>query len=127
MLTGGPSVQYLKELANDPRHSLVFSCYQPENTLGRRIKNGEKDFIFKENGKQEIVELKLEVHRSLEISGHADRKELMSFVGKVQPKPKKIIVDHGESSKCLDLASSIHKIYRIETVAPKNLETIRLK
>ena len=51
----------------------------------------------------------------------------MSFVGKVQPKPKKIIVDHGESSKCLDLASSIHKIYRIETVAPKNLETIRLK
>ena len=61
------------------------------------------------------------------LSGHAGRNELIRFVHDLQPRPKKIIVNHGESSKCLDLASSLHKLYKIETVAPKNLETIRLK
>ena len=127
MMTGGPSVQYLKELAEDKRNSLVFSCYQAEGSMGRRIKNGEREFMFKSGNKKEMTIIRMEVHEALEISGHGDRKELINFVGKVQPKPRKVIVDHGESSKCLDLASSLHKTYRIETTAPKNLETIRLK
>jgi len=127
MMTGGPSVQYFKELANDARHSLVFSCYQGEGSLGRRIKMGEREFTFKENGKPETIVIKMQVHDSLEISGHADRKELTTFVGRATPRPKKVIVSHGESSKCLDLASGLHKLFKIETFAPKNLETIRLK
>jgi len=51
----------------------------------------------------------------------------MSFVHKCEPKPKKVIVNHGENSRCLDLASSIHKANRIETNAPRNLEAIRVK
>jgi uncharacterized protein len=51
----------------------------------------------------------------------------MNFIYKCMPKPKKIIVMHGESSRCLDLASSVHKLSRIETVAPRNLEAVRLK
>jgi len=68
----------------------------------------------------------MEVHK-IEISDHADRKELMGFVSKCSPRPKKVIVIHGESSRTLDLARSIHKQNRIETVAPRILETIRLK
>ena len=41
--------------------------------------------------------------------------------------PKKVIVIHGDYSRCIELASSIYQQYRIETVAPKNLETIRLR
>jgi len=55
------------------------------------------------------------------------RNELMSYVNKCDPRPKKIIINHGENSRCLDLASSLHKTYRLETVAPRNLETVRLK
>jgi predicted metal-dependent RNase len=51
----------------------------------------------------------------------------MAFVQKCQPKPKKVIVNHGEDSRCLDLASSVHKQMRIETIAPRNLETIRIR
>src|SRR3989344_2437989 len=36
MLTGGPSVEYLKQLCGDKRHTLVFTCYQGEGSLGRR-------------------------------------------------------------------------------------------
>ena len=68
----------------------------------------------------------MEVHR-LEISDHSDRRELMNFVNRCDPKPKKVIVSHGENSRCLDLASSIHKQLRIETIAPRNLEAVRIK
>jgi hypothetical protein len=45
----------------------------------------------------------------------------------MDPKPRRVLTLHGESSKCLDLASSLHKINKIETEAPRNLESVRLK
>ena len=126
MLHGGPSVEYLKALAEDRRHSLVFSCYQPPGSLGYRIKSGETEIMMRESGNQHLFNIKMEVHK-LEITNHSDRKQLMNYIKRCNPTPKKIIVVHGESSRCLDLASSIHKQYRIETVAPKNLEVIRIK
>lgn len=126
MLVGGPSVEYLRHLADNPKNSLVFSCYQGEGSLGRRILNGEKDLIFKNGKKQEICPLKMEVNR-IEITAHSDRRQLMNFIGRCSPKPRKVLVQHGESSRCLDLASSIHKTYRIETVAPRNLDCLRIK
>lgn len=126
MLVGGPSVEYLKHLADNPNNSLVFSCYQGEGSLGRRIQAGEKELIFKNGTKTEITPLKMEVHK-LEISDHSDRKQIMNFIFKCFPKPKKVIVNHGENIRCLDLASSIHKQSRIETLAPRNMESLRLK
>ncbi len=116
----------MKHLAENPRNTLIFSCYQGAGSLGSRIKAGEKEFVFKNGRKQEIVVLKMNVDR-IEISDHSDRKQLMNFVFKCNPKPKKIIINHGEAIRTLDLASAIHKQARIETCAPKNLETIRLK
>ena len=126
MLMGGPSVEYLKALAEDKRHSLMFCCYQPPGSLGQRIRSGETQITFREGQKTEVIEIKLQVHR-IEITNHSDRRQLMNYVKRCNPQPKKIIVLHGESSRCLDLATSIHKMFHIETVAPKNLEVIRIK
>lgn len=126
MLVGGPSVEYLKGLCEGKKNSLIFSSYQGENSLGRRILNGEKEIMFKIEGKPSVFKINMEVSRIV-VTGHADRKELMSFIGKCNPRPKRVIVQHGENMKCLDLASSLHKMYRIETLAPKNLETVRIR
>ncbi|MFC1728116.1 beta-CASP ribonuclease aCPSF1 [Nanoarchaeota archaeon] len=127
MLVGGPSVEYLKNLSEDKKHALVFSCYQGEGSLGRRIQRGEKEFNFVgAGGKQEVMKLNMEVHK-IEITDHSDRNELMNFVSSCEPHPKKVIVNHGESSRSLDLASSIHRQFRVETSAPKDLEAVRLK
>lgn len=126
MLVGGPSVEYLRELADNPKNSLVFSCYQGEGSLGRRIQGGEKEIIFREGAKEEVCNIKMDVHK-IEITNHSDRKQLMNFIYHCNPKPKKVVVNHGENSRCLDLASSVHKMNRIETIAPRNLETIRIK
>ena len=126
MLTGGPSVEYLKGLAEGSKHSIIFSCYQPPGSLGHRIRSGEKTATFNISGRQQLLQIKMEVHK-VEITNHSDRRQLMNYVKRCNPQPRKVIVVHGESSRCLDLASSIHKAYRIETVAPKNLETIRIR
>ncbi len=126
MLVGGPSVEYLKRLAEHERNSLIFTCYQGEGSLGRRILNGEREIIFKEGQKQNVIPIKMEVHR-LEITAHSDRRQLVNFAFKCNPRPKKIIVNHGEASRCLDLSSSLHKLNRVETVAPRNLDVLRVK
>ncbi len=122
MLTGGPSVEYLKGFSEGKKNSIIFSCYQPKGCMGQRIRSGEKEIFI--NGK--LYMMNLEVHR-VEITSHSDRRQLMNFVKRCNPQPRKVIVVHGESSRCLDLASSMHKAYRIETTAPKNLEVIRIK
>lgn len=127
MLVGGPSVEYFRHLADNPKNSLVFVCYQGEGSLGRRIQKGEKEIIFKEGQKQETTPVKIEIHTIDGLTGHSGRRQLMSFVYNCDPNPKRVIVNHGEVSRCLDLASSIHKMNKIETLAPKNLDAIRIK
>ena len=126
MLVGGPSVEYLKKLADNPKNALIFTCYQGEGSLGQRIQRGEREIMFKSGAKQDVVGIKMEVHK-LEITAHSDRKQLINFVYKCNPKPKKVIVGHGENSRCLDLSSSLHKLNRIETNAPRDLDAIRIR
>ena len=127
MLTGGPSVEYLKHLCDNPKNAIGFVNYQGEGSLGRRMQLGEREFTFSDGGKHEMLQVKMQVHTVEGFSGHSSRNQLMNFVAKCEPRPKKVIVNHGENSRCLDLASSIHKGFRIETVAPRNLETVRVK
>ena len=127
MLVGGASVEYLKEFADNPNNGLCLSCYQPPGGPGHQLKEGFKEIKLNGNGKDETVSIKLKFLSIDGFSGHSSRNELMAFVNNINPKPRKIIINHGEQSKCLDLASSIYKSQRTETNVPKNLETIRLR
>ncbi|MBS3136567.1 beta-CASP ribonuclease aCPSF1 [Candidatus Woesearchaeota archaeon] len=127
MLVGGPSVEYFKHLANNPKNSITFVSYQGEGSLGRRVQRGEKDINMGSAVRPDMLKVNMEIHTIDGLTGHSGRNQLMSFIHKCNPKPKKVLIVHGESSRCTDLASSIHKQNRIETAAPRNLETIRLK
>jgi len=126
MLNGGPVMEYLKAFAPDERNTLVFVGYQAEGTLGRRIQKGWKELPFSIEGKTETVKVNMNVETVDGFSGHSDRRQLMNFVRRMNPCPERIFLSHGEESKCLDLASSLYKKYKIETRVPMNLETIRL-
>lgn len=125
--TGGASVEYFRRLADNPNNTIMFVNYLGEGSLGRRIQNNEPTVQVPGERGMEIVQVKLEVKTLTGLSGHAGRAELIRYLSTCDPKPKKIIIVHGEVSKCLDLASSIHKSAKIETSAPKNLEVIRLR
>lgn len=110
MLNGGPSLEYLKLLAEDPRNSLIFVSFQVEGTLGRKIKDGQRDFTFISNeGKLMSVKINMEVHSIEGFSGHSDRNELLAFLENIEPKPKNIILNHGEPSAIQSLYNAIEK------------------
>ena len=128
MMVGGPSVQYFKELAENEKNMLIFVSYLGPGSLARRLDQGEREIGFDVGAnKRHVIQVKMEIHKLDGFTGHAGRQELMDFVGKCSPRPRKIILNHGEASRCLDLASSLHKKYQVETIAPRNLEAVRLK
>ena len=108
MLTGGPVMEYLRLLADDSKSSLIFVSYQVEGTLGNRILQGLRKLTFtREDGKIEIKELKMEIHRVEGFSGHSDRRQLMGYLKHITPKPKKVILSHGEASKIKEFKKAV--------------------
>jgi hypothetical protein len=126
MLNGGPVLEYLKRLGPDERNTLVIVGYQAEGTLGRRIQKGWKELPLSVEGRTQTVKINLDVTTVDGFSGHSDRQQLMEYMRRIYPKPGRVLTNHGEEGNCLDLASSIYKKYRIPTMAPMNLETVRL-
>ncbi|MFX1320074.1 MAG: beta-CASP ribonuclease aCPSF1 [Promethearchaeota archaeon] len=128
MLIGGPSVQYLKALAEDSNNSLIFVSYQVQNTLGSRLQKGFREFQYVDaKGRTQLVKVNLKIFTLEGFSGHSSRSQISQFLRRIQPRPKLVIVNHGEESKCVSLSTMIHKKLRKSTKSPKNLETILLK
>ncbi len=127
MLNGGASVEYFRNLADNPKNLLVFGCFQGAGSLGRQIQEGRKEVNLGKDYSNEMLKVNMQIETLNGLSSHSGRNELMQFVGRMNPRPKKIIINHGELSRCIDLASSLHRTQSIETTVPRNLETVRLK
>ncbi|MBI2079998.1 MBL fold metallo-hydrolase [Candidatus Micrarchaeota archaeon] len=115
MLSGGPALTYLERMAPDPKNKIIFSGYQAEGTLGRKILSGEKNIKIGENE----VELRLKVEEA-RISGHADYSELLQFVRSVKGL-KKVFLVHGEEG---ELNEALEKDY--EVFVPKLLDEFEI-
>ena len=128
MLEGGPVIEYFKRLSGDKKNTIIFVSYQIEGTLGRRVQKGVSEVpMLNSEGKIEIVKVKLQVESIEGFSGHSDRRQIINYIRKVAPKLERVIVCHGEKAKCYSIAEYLHNKFKIDAVAPKVLETIRLK
>jgi KH/beta-lactamase-domain protein len=134
MLNGGPSVEYFKLLSEDARNSLIFVAYQVAGTLGRKIKDGAREVtLLNSEGKLEALKINLEVHSVEGFSGHSDRTELLNFLSRMRPKPKTIVLNHGEPESIDSLASTIRRSKQrlglpneVEVYSPDVLWGVRL-
>ncbi len=127
MLMGGASVEYFKEFAGNEKNSIVFVCYQGVGSLGREVQEGAKQTKMIVDGREETIDINFEVETISGLTAHAGRNEIISFFNNMRPKPKRIILNHGEVSKELDLSSALYKLNRVETNVPRTLETLRLR
>jgi len=128
MLEGGPVIDYFKRLAPDKRNKMIFVSYQINGTLGSRVQKGLAEApMINSEGKIEIAKINMEVDSIEGFSGHSDRRQILSYLRRVSPKPERIIVCHGERGKCLGVAKTLQRKYRVKTRAPEVLETIRLR
>ena len=128
MLIGGPAIEHLKALAEDSKNSLIFVGYQGEGTLGRRIQKGLREIPMKnENGKTFTLKINMEVQTVDGLSAHSDRNQLLRYISRLGTKLERIIVVHGESQKAVEFSKLVGRIFRVESLAPRNLEAIRLR
>jgi len=127
MLVGGASVEYFKHFASSKDNKICFVCYQGSGSLGKQVQEGAKQVKMNSEGKEEIIDIIMEVVTIDGLSAHAGRTELLEYTNRTQPRAMRVILNHGEQSRCLDLASSIYKLHHMETIVPRNLETIRLR
>jgi predicted metal-dependent RNase len=126
MMSGGPVMEYFKGWAPDEVNGMIFAGYQAEGTFGRRLQRGMNEATVMDQGRAVAVPVKMEITNCEGFSGHSDRVQLMNYVATVEPRPQRVLVCHGEESKALDLAASLHKRFGLETRAPYNLETVRM-
>lgn len=127
MLSGGPSLEFLKMMAEDARNSLIFVGYQSPMSIGRKLLNGEKEIPILKNNKLETLKVNLKVVNVDGFSGHSDRLQLINFARSIKPRPSKFLMLHGEESKCEDLARSVGKMLHVDARAPQVLDSLRLK
>lgn len=124
MLMGGPAIEYLKHMCIKPENMLVFVGYQAEGTMGKRIQKGWKD-VQLEDGT--VLNLNMEIQTVSGLGGHSHQQQLLDYLRNFKNKPRKIITNHGDAAAAVDLARAVHKMYNIESAAPRNLETLRLR
>jgi len=126
MLVGGASLEYFKELAPEKDNTVIFTSYQAKGSLGYKVKEGLKEFKAFIDGEEKVIPINLDVVSIEGLSGHSDRNQLISFVSNLKPFPKRIILNHGEPNRLRDLASSLNKLFKVETNVPRVLDAIRI-
>lgn len=131
MMTGGPVIEYFKELCSNPNNTLVFVNYQAEGTLGRTILKGAREVELSDgNAEKRVYKVNMEVQAIEGFSGHSDKSELIKYVMAVRP-TEKIVINHGEPSRSAELAYALKRVYmgnrsKPEILTPPNLVSLRL-
>jgi len=105
MATGGRVLHHLKNLAPDPRNSIVFAGYQAAGTRGEALINGAERVRI--HGRD--VAVRATVDNLDMLSAHADRDGLMAWLKGFDAAPRLCLVNHGEGGASEALKERIAK------------------
>jgi len=127
MMEGGPVIEYFKRLAPSEENGLIFVSYQVSGTLGQRLQSGLRSFqFFNSEGKMEVINVKMSINTVEGFSGHSDRRQLLNYVRRIRPTPKRVLLVHGEEAKCENMVKMLSRFPGIQAYSPYLLETVRL-
>lgn len=92
MANGGRIVHHMLHHLSDPTTLVVFTGYQAEGTLGRRILEGAP--TVRMMGQE--VEVRARVEKLNALSAHADQAEIMQWLRGFKSAPRQTFIVHGE-------------------------------
>jgi metallo-beta-lactamase family protein len=115
MCEAGRILHHLKNNIESSRNTVLFVGFQAEHTLGRRILNREESVPIL----GERYRLNARVESIDGYSAHADRNELLEYMGKLEPRRiKRAYLVHGEEEAAVSLAEGLRELGVQETVVP---------
>ena len=103
MCTGGRIKHHLRHNIVRPESTILFVGYQATGTLGRRILERQKGVRI--HGQRYPVRAKIEKINGL--SAHADRDDLVRWIGHFKSPPRRLFLTHGEKKAALALSQRI--------------------
>lgn len=118
MLNGGRILHHLKWRLPDARNAVLIVGYQAEGTRGRLLLEGAKRIRI--HGEE--IPVRARVMQAHALSAHADRDEIMRWLGGFSRPPRRAFVIHGEPKSSNALAEHIRRRLGWEVTAPKNGE-----
>jgi metallo-beta-lactamase family protein len=115
MAEAGRILHHLRNRIEDPRTTVLIVGFQAENTLGRRLVEHAKEVrIF-----GETYQNRAQVEVLNGFSGHADRDELLEWVGAMENRmPKRIFLVHGEPPAQSALADALKARFGVQADVP---------
>ena len=122
MLTGGPSVHYLKQICDSSKNKMIFTSYQMTGTLGRSIQEGFTRRLVEDKE----FDLECEIETINGLSSHNDYNQSLAYISRMKQKLRRVLVNHGEKTRVQNLANSVSKIFKIQTQHPLVHESVRL-
>ncbi|MCW4049414.1 MAG: beta-CASP ribonuclease aCPSF1 [Candidatus Bathyarchaeota archaeon] len=127
MMEGGPVLEYFRRLASYDENGIIFVSYQVAGTRGQRVQSGMSSAqLYNQDGKLKIINIDMSTHTVQGFSGHSDRRQLMNYVRRLRPQPKRVFVVHGEESKTENFARSVSKLRGVRGYSPRLLDTFSL-
>ncbi|WPP49367.1 MBL fold metallo-hydrolase RNA specificity domain-containing protein [Catalinimonas niigatensis] len=103
MCTGGRILHHLYHRLPRQEDTILFVGFQAKGTRGRRILEQEETIrIFGQD-----VPRKLQVRKIDGLSAHADKNELLKWVGTLQEAPKRTFIVHGETESAQALQQTL--------------------
>lgn len=112
MCEGGRILHHLRHGLPNARNTVLFVGFQAEGTLGRRLRDGAPVV----NVYGEPVDVRAEITALDGFSAHADQTELVAWVGRLNPAPRRIFLVHGEPGPAETLAGVLRTRYPGVTV-----------
>jgi metallo-beta-lactamase family protein len=122
MCEAGRVLHHLRNNIDDDRNTILFVGFQAENTLGRRIVDGNKEVkIF---GQPHPV--RAEVVAVSSLSAHADRDGLAEFVAPSRQSIRNLFLVHGEPDQSSPLAARLTEAGFARVSIAKQGETVEV-
>ena len=107
MCEAGRILHHLKNNISDPHTTVLFVGYCADHTLGRRIRDGEKEVPIL--GSLHKVRAHIETVDSF--SGHADHSELLDYFHRMTGPREKVWLVHGETEPAQALQSALREAH----------------
>lgn len=104
MMNGGRIVHHAMRYLSDERNTLLIVGYQSQNTLGRKILNGQSPVEIM----GEKIPVRCHVQAIGALSAHGDQAKLLDWVGGGSSVPKQVLLTHGEPAAAEALAKRLN-------------------
>lgn len=122
MATGGRVLHHLAAALPDSRHTVLFVGYQAAGTRGRQLVDGATHVRI--HGRQ--VPVAARVTKIDSMSAHADRSEILRWLGTLPRRPGRLCLVHGEPGPMDALRALVRDRLRWDAHAPAHGERIEI-